>query len=286
MRLLTALLLALCSALTASAAMAGGDGWYASLHLGKGWKDDADMQFKVLSEFVFDTPNGAVRIPVNQTFDADLAYTSGWGFGLAAGRSFGNWRAEGELNWRKSRVGGFELTGYDAKGVDESGAEFELPSGSLPPLESIAEVVNEREVGLGGKASLVTTTLNLYYDFPVSWAVKPYAGAGLGAVHANKTKRVALMTNNFGENCSPRTPCSGEGRHKRSWDFTWQLMAGVRYPFADSWDATLGWRYASLSNVKFSLLERADGLGSFTDNPLQVELGGMHSIELGVLRRF
>lgn len=284
MRALITFAFALGAALAPSASMAGDGGWYGALHLGKGWKEDADMQFMVSSETTLPEPSGAPWFSLDQTFDADLAYTSGWGFGLAAGRAFGNWRAEGELTWRKSRVGGFELTGHDAR-IEQLG---ELPPPFSAPtfdLDDLAGLVNEDTVGLSGKASLVTTVLNLYYDFPAAWPVKPYAGAGIGAVHANKTKKVALKVPVF-QGCSPQAPCIGEDRHRRSWDFTWQLMAGVRYPFADAWDATLGWRYASLSNVKFGLLEGAGDFGAFDEDPLQIELGGMHSIELGVLRRF
>ena len=284
--LIAALLL---SPLTFASAQTADD-WYASLHFGKGWKGDAAMDFMASSAVRRAHPVTGEPVPwftVRNHFQADLDYSSGWGIGASVGRGFGDWRVEGELLWRKSRIGGFDLSGYDFE-IDP--ADAMLPPGlawsDFFSLEMAREQINEETVDLSGRVSLFSTTLNLIYDLPVEWALRPYAGVGLGALHANKKKRVAILSATASGECSPDMPCVGSDSHSRSWDFTWQAMAGVRYPLNDLWDLTLGWRYASLSNLKFSMLEDAEELGAFSDDPLQVQLDGMHSVELGVIRRF
>ena len=279
MKRLAMLLFLLVPVLALPAAQAA-DGWYASLHLGKGWKEDADMHFKATSDYL--TPAGAPWFTIEQNFSAGLSYSSGWGGGLSLGRGFGNWRAEGELFWRKSRVGGFSLTDFEYATLP-TGSLPVPPIENVPDLEDMQQIVNEDTVKLSGKASLLTTALNLYYDLPVRWPLKPYVGAGLGAVHADKTKKVVMT---IPPQCSVAEPCVGGDKHKRSWDFKWQLMAGARYSVADAWDVTLGWRYANLSNLKFRLLEGESELGFFGEDPLQIKMGSMHNIELGVVRRF
>lgn len=287
MKRTTALTLMALTVLAASAQAA--EGWYASFHFGKGWKGNADMDFMVDNEFTATDPRTGAIVPwftLNNHFQADLSYSSGWGVGASVGRGFGNWRIEGELLWRKSKVGGFNLHGFDFT-IDPADAPSPggLPWSEFFNLETAQEQVNADTVDLSGNVSLFSTVLNLVYDLPVQWPLQPYVGAGLGAVHADKSKRVALSIPG-GDDCSPEAPCVGRDSHKRSWDFTWQAMAGVRYPMADKWDLTLGWRYASLSNLKFGLLEDTEELGTFSEDPLQVQLDGMHSVELGLIYKF
>ena len=263
------------------------DSWYASVHLGKGWKGDADMDFTMDTAYsIMDPRTGAIGpwFTLKNHFHADLSYSSGWGVGASVGRGFGNWRIEGELFWRKSKVGGFHLHGYDFMIDPPDAPTFGGPSwDELFSLENIQEQVNETTVDLSGNVSLFSTVLNLVYDLPVQWPLQPYVGAGLGAVHADKSKRVMMLI----PPCSAAQPCVADDSHKRSWNFTWQALAGVRYPVADKWNLTLGWRYASLSNLQFALLEDAEALGRISsDTLLQVQLDGMHSVELGIIRRF
>lgn len=283
-RILAALLIA--APMLAPAAQPGE--WYGSVHLSKGWKDNADLTFNSTTSFI---RMGEPWFNADTQVEADLSYTSGWGLGAAVGRRFAdNWRAEFDVLWRKSNIGHFLLKDF--------GIAY-MQTGSLPAppvvsltLEEMQELLNEDTVDISGSASLLTTAVNLYYDWPVSWRIKPYVGAGIGVVHADKTQDARITS--LADTCTVESPCESSSKHKVSWDFTWQLMAGARLPLSDKWDATLGWRYADLSNVKFNPLDsdiegNTGGLQGSLDNSeraMQVHMGGMHSIELSVIRRF
>lgn len=231
--------------------------WYGALHLGKGWKSPAHLEHSVLAAGLF---------PFD--FEADLDYDSGFGFGVSVGRSFSdNWRLEAELGYRKSKIGGFEMT--------------DVVTDGLPPTITFEDVklFVEDNVDISGKAKLLTGSLNLYYDLPIEWAVRPYVGAGMGVVRASKQKTVTVMP--------PLGQDTGSDSGKE-WDFKWQAMAGAKYSVNERWETALGWRYTDLKGLSFELAnEMRNGEPSFMGGaPLVVKKNGMHTVELTIIRRF
>ena len=240
--------------------------WYSALHVGKGWKQPAHMDFNAPS---FRHPS--VGLVVDPTYEADLDYDSGWGIGGALGRSFGNWRLEGELGYRKSDIGGHKNTRCMSEGQDCNRNE-----NAPDPIDIL------------GQAKLLTGSLNLYYDLPVDWVVNPYVGVGAGMTRAVKRIEATAMEM-FARMLCPDSgdPCERSGKNV-DWDASWQTMAGVKRSFNDRWEAALGWRYTDLKGVGFELADSDDeGESSFLGgDPLMVKKNGLHSVELTLIRRF
>ena len=163
-----------------------------------------------------------------------MDYDSGWGVGVALGRAFGNWRLEGEPGYRTSKIGGFEV--QDVM-VEVRPANIPLTPEVRDPFvaRALASLNNEDNVRITGRAKLLTGALNLYYDLPVEWAVRPYIGAGVGMVRANKKKDVTLMGDVV--RCTagpPPDPCAIQASDRSTeWDANWHAMAGVKQAFND-----------------------------------------------------
>ena len=284
LRNLTALI---CGATLAMAsALAVAQDWYGALHVGKGWKNPAHLEFTVTSAL----PEWVPWDELDSAYTADLDYDSGWGFGAALGRGFGNWRLEGELGYRTSKIGGVEVLDLMVEARPSS-----IP---VPPelresfvANAVAAFNNEDNVRITGRAKLLTGALNLYYDLPVEWAVRPYLGAGVGMVRANKKKNLRLMGDivpcdppMMPEDCIVQT-----SDRSTEWDANWQAMAGLKWAFNDQWEAALGWRYTDLKGVSFALSDSVDAEGNpsfLGGDPLIVRKNGMHNAELTLMRRF
>ena len=277
------LMILICStSLSLASAFAFAQDWYGALHAGKGWKSPSDMTMP------FDlTVNPAENFPDNQfvgSYEGDLRYKSGWGVGVALGRAYGNWRVEGELGYRTSKISGFDV----------SLEEIEEQVGRLPRVFGSGTL---ERIDVTGRVKLVTGALNLYYDMPVSWAVRPYVGAGLGVVRARKQKDVDLDSPaEFASGaddvvCDPATAVCIQrtSDSDTAWDLNWQVMGGFKYAFNERWDAALGWRYTDLKGVDYEFVRRRrpDGVERFLGGgPMMVQKNGMHSVELTLIRRF
>ena len=268
------------------AAQASAQDWYGALHGGKGWKNPAHMDFTVTTAL----PETLPWDELDGTYEADLDYDSGWGVGAALGRAFGNWRLEGELGYRVSKIGGFEVQGVMIE-VRPSNIPL-TPEVREPFVErALAALNNEDNVRITGRAKLLTGALNLYYDLPVEWAVRPYIGAGVGMVRANKKKNVTLMGDVV--RCTaepPPDPCAIQASDRSTeWDANWHAMAGIKQAFNDRWEAALGWRYTDLKGLSFELSDGVDDEGNphfLGGDPLMVKKNGMHNVELTLIRRF
>ena len=267
------------AALLLASASAFAQDWYGALHVGKGWKSPADMTMP----FDLAAPS-TENFPDNRfvgSYEGDLKYKSGWGVGAALGRAYGNWRVEGELGYRASKISGFEAS------PDEVAEQV----GRLP---SVLEGSLGR-VDVTGRVKLLTGTLNLYYDMPVSWAVRPYVGVGLGVVRARKQKDVDLSSpakyarGRDGLICDPTVCIERTSDRDTAWDFNWQVMGGFKYAFNERWNAALGWRYTDLKGVDYEFVRRTrpDGVERFLGGgPLMVQKNSMHSVELTLIRWF
>lgn len=120
-------------------------------------------------------------------------YDTGFGFGAALGyRPVSEWvRYEGELLFQNSKA---------SQGTTDL-----------------------------GEARSYSLMLNLYLDAPVSAAVSPYAGAGLGLKHLGNADIGFYKT-----------------------QLAWQVMAGASYTFASGKDIYAGYRYMTTLDFKSS----------------------------------
>ena len=259
--------------------------WYGALHVGKGWKRPAHVTHTV----GLTLPDTLPWDELDGDFDADLDYDSGWSVGAAWGRAFGNWRLEGELGYRASKISNFDVQAVRVVLKPES---IPAPPGLRESFEeaTLAALNDAGSVTITGRARLLTGALNLYYDLPVEWAVRPYIGAGVGVLRANKKKNVTLMGAFALCPDAPLTaPCVFQASARSTeWDANWHAMAGVKYAINERWEAALGWRYTDLKGVSFVLSDGADAEGPtfLGGDPLVVRKKGMHTAELSLIRRF
>ena len=273
------------AALAMVPAFAVAQDWYGALHVGKGWKRPAHVTHTV----GLTLPDTLPWDELDGEYDADLDYDSGWSVGAAWGRAFGNWRLEGELGYRASKISNFDV--QDVRVV--------LKPESIPASPGLRESFEEAtlaalndagSVTITGRAELLTGALNLYYDLPVEWAVRPYVGAGVGMLRANKKKNVTLAGAFALCPDLPLTaPCVFQASARSTeWAANWHAMAGVKYAINERWQAALGWRYTDLGGVSFVLSDGADAEGPtfLGGDPLMVAKKGMHGAELSLIRRF
>ena len=253
--------------------------WYGALHVGKGWKSPAHMDFTVTRAL----PETLPWDELDGIYEADLDYDSGWGVSAALGYTFGNWRLEGELGYRTSKIGGFEVQDIM---VEVRPSSIPLTPEARDRFENVAQFLAD-SASITGRAKLLTGALNLYYDLPVEWAVRPYVGAGVGMVRASKKKTV---TQDLCDTGSPPDPCAIQASDRNTeWNANWQTMAGVKRSFNDRWEAALGWRYTDLKGLNFELSDGVDDEGNpsfLGGGPLKVKKNGMHKVELILIRRF
>lgn len=150
-----------------------------------------------------------------------------WGVGIGGGLGyrFHDFRVEGEVLYGRNEVkdirftgGGGEMTGY-----------YDWWGG----------------------------TINFFYDIPTGIRLRPYVGAGLGAV---------LFTAHD-VTLAGFPPTTGE-----STLFIYQFMAGASYTLSDAWRLVLGYRFMGMSGPEFE----TGGMPLYGD-PLRT-----HALQAGV----
>ena len=275
---------------TAAAAQGWRD-WYGALHVGKGWKDSVRLDDFTMASIVRDTP--AQPSPwdvIDTTHQADMDYDSGWSIGAAVGRAFGDWRLEGELGYRAS-----EIDSLKVRDVMVAARPSTVP---LPPelremfaAATLAFFNNGDNIRITGRARLFTGALNVYYDLPVEWAVRPYVGTGIGVVRAIKQKRVTFMGDAGQCLTGPLpVPCVMRASDRSTeWNANWHVMAGVKRVLKDRWEAALGWRYTHLKGLNFEWSDGVylDGEPRFLGgDPLKAKKNSMSNVAFTLMRRF
>lgn len=119
-----------------------------------------------------------------------------------------------------------------------------------------------------GRFQSSTAMLNVYADLGTYNGLTPYLGAGIG-----------VARNILGDYTRTDIPGAVERLSGGDeYDLAWALMAGVGYRLSSSFTLDLGYRYASLGDVK----TRGYDSGSGAD----VESIGMHEVRLGVRYAF
>jgi opacity protein-like surface antigen len=125
-------IVALLALLLPSAAWAQGDAWYVAGGLGASLPADVDVR-----------PTGVGMTARTVQLDTGILFSG------AVGRSFGNFRAEGELVYNTNNISTFTVPGVGA-------------------------------LSASGDVSTLVLMLNGYFDFPTNSKWKPYIGGGIG----------------------------------------------------------------------------------------------------------
>ena len=189
-----------------------------------------------------------------------VTFNTGWGGGLAAGRSWNDFRVEGEALWRRAGLKDVEITHHKGN-----------------PVASALEDRLERSLDVSGNMDIWAGMLNIHYDIPTGKALRPYVGAGLGSVHAFMHK-TAILTGDLGdgENISFATDDKDEDR----WGFCYQIQAGIGFDLTDYLSVQVGYRFIHLPSLKFHLFE------DIVEKPSIISTKPFHSVDLGLRWNF
>lgn len=98
---------------------------------------------------------------------------------------------------------------------------------------------NLGKINTGGEFTNYLGMLNLYYDFPVDWKIKPYLSAGLGVGYFD------------GE----INGLNGASYSESDYGLTWSAGAGLQYRTNDKWSWNAGYRYLDSADLNFGDLD-------------------------------
>ena len=155
--------------------------------------------------------------PLNFTKETDIGFGV-LGFG---GYSFGWWRIEGELGYRRVENDQLRI-GND---------------GGLPIAQGLAAAQTGTTQNANGSANAISVMGNVIYDLPFSFAgISPYIGAGLGVARVEE-RRLA----------------GGGARYVDDQDnrFAYQGIAGLNWVFNPKWSMSLEYRYFATSDAEY-----------------------------------
>jgi opacity protein-like surface antigen len=161
-----------------------------------------------------------------------MSYDTGWGASAAVGNEYGPIHLELEGVYRR-----------------------------FQPNRIVSGTTSTRA---SGDVDLIAPMVNVLVDVPfdrfMPYSVRPYVGAGVGAVYADLQPRGTGITL----------------RDDQSWGFGYQLMAGLSIPVMNNVTMRLGYRYLAAPNMRF---HAAGGAAFKTDV-------AVHSVDLGLDLRF
>jgi outer membrane protein OmpA-like peptidoglycan-associated protein len=186
----------------------------------------------IIQDTDFDVNDGAGTVTVDTK--------EGYDFGGIVGYDFGAFRLEAETSWREGDV--------DALAVDAVG----LPR--LPAGATTGATVQDA----AGDVNVLSFMVNGLFDFGPDDGLQGFFGGGVGVARTEVQANYSTITPDVYDDSS-----SG---------LAWQLLAGVRAPLSDSWDAGLRYRMFTAENVDI-----VDSLGRENEGKLRT-----HSI-LGTL---
>ena len=223
--------------------------WYVTGHAGVALVQNAD----------FDSPQ-ALGTGQSVNIRGDITFGTAWGAGLGAGRTFGDFRVEGEGLWRRAGLGDVEISHQMGN-----------------PVAGDLEARLERALDVSGNMDLWMGMLNVYYDLPAAKAFRPYVGAGAGTVHAFMHKKASIGNRlRDGRVVEFVTDDKDEDR----WGFCWQAQAGVGFGLSESLTVQLGYRFVHVPSLNFRLFE------NLVENPTTVKVKPLHSFDLGLRLNF
>ena len=159
-----------------------------------------------------------VDFDVNNGAGVNTAQTKeGYDFGGAVGYDFGAFRLETEASYREGDV---DALVTDTVGIPRTTAPDVTPSGTYPA---------------GGDVNVLSFMLNGLFDFGPDDGVQAFAGGGIGVA---RTEAQA---------CANPRAC--DAFNDSDSGLAWQLLAGIRAPINDSWDAGLRYRMFTAESV-------------------------------------
>lgn len=161
-----------------------------------------------------ETGNGGNLL--NLRSDPDLGFgISGYG-----GYSFGTWRVEGEVAYRRSELSSVRVNN----------------DGGIPASQFLAGQTGTNQSD-NGNVNVLSTMFNVYYDLPWSFAgITPYLGVGAGIASVEQDRHKG-----------------GNVRYISDSDFrfAYQGIAGLNWNFNPNWSISLDYRYFATDDPEF-----------------------------------
>jgi len=166
--------------------------------------------------------------PLNFRKETDI------GFGVlgVGGYSFGWWRLEGELGFRRVSNDQLRAIGND---------------GGIPIAQGLAAAQTGTTQSSGGNANAISAMGNVLFDLPWNFAgISPYLGAGLGMARVEESRM-----------------SGGNARYTDDLDnrFAYQGIAGLNWSFNPKWSMNVEYRYFATADAEFqdALGRRVEG---------------------------
>lgn len=176
---------------------------------------------------------------------ASSAHAQGWYVGIQGGMTFAQ-DADNEANGVTITTS--QDTGFNIGGVGgyDFGNSFRA-EGEVVYRKNDVDELDLSDLGLGvntldgtGDVSALSFMANGFYDFDVSWPVKPYVGAGIGVA--------SVSLNDVGATAGGLTV---ELADDDDTVFAYQLGAGLSYPLTPSATISVDYRYFATSDPTF-----------------------------------
>ncbi|WP_296720333.1 outer membrane beta-barrel protein [Erythrobacter sp.] len=208
---------ALASSMLATPALAQDTGPYAGIEGGAVWADEIDDSIDIFEDE--DTDEDLIAL------DTD----TGWEAGAIVGYDFGRFRLEGE--------GAYKRIGVDSISAPNGGIDLD------PTTPGVID--SERE--LDGDLTVKSLMANALVDFGSRDTINFYAGGGAGYSWVDIDSEFDLEGDANPEQLFNDDNDSG---------FSWQLIAGLRFPVTRDLDLGVKYRFFNVENLG---LRAADG---------------------------
>ena len=176
-----------------------------------------------------------IEFTVAGTDVTQLDHEPGYDFGGIVGYDFGWLRLEAEGSYREADI---DLVDAGALGVRSGNATF-TPAGRYPA---------------GGDSSALSFMLNGLLDFGEDDGLQGFFGGGVGIARTSVQGTVNTAGPGFVDD-------SDSG-------FAWQVLAGVRAPLTDRWDAGLRYRWFNADSVTLADTAARDFDGRFRSHSI------------------
>ena len=167
------------------------------------------------------------------SYDLKVENDTGWTAGGALGYAFDfGLRAEAELAYRQNEIDKFHVMGTS--------------------------------VGVSGDTTALSALGNLWYDIPVSLAVRPFIGAGIGMAEIGMNHAQAGNANIIDDS---------------DWVLAYQLGAGLAYQLSPGLDVTAEYRYFGTEDATLTLDDNTPGNADLEYRDHSVVLGLRYSFQ-------
>ena len=212
-------------------------GWYAAFDAGTVFLED--------SSSTATDPLGSVSF--------DTKFDTGYGVHGAIGHSWGGFRLEGEVSYRKNDLDTFDITNVTLAGIG-----------------SLSDVGNG---DFSGDVTALAFMANAWYDFNTGSPWKPFIGGGLGTarISLNDVALTSLTILGVPIPLAAPEPLADDD----DWVFAYQFGAGIGFEVTPTTTISLGYRFFGTANPDFTTVS---ALGSV---PFDAEYRS-HNIEIGV----